>query len=102
MLFLLILSTVRDVSGSIPHTDVMERYFLYLNEPGSPITDDEGFLAMDLNDAIRVAIAGAREIMAADILSGKLCLAASIEIVNGQGATMHTAWFKDIVLVTDR
>ena len=102
MLFLLILSPVQDVGGSIPHTDEMQRYFLYLNEPGSRIADDEWFLAVDLNDAIRVATAGAREIMAAEILSGKLCFATSIQILNGRGATMHTAWFKDLVLVTDR
>ncbi|MEG8018737.1 DUF6894 family protein [Sphingomonas sp. LR55] len=79
----------------------MQRYFVNVSEYGRWITDDDGFLAPGLEVARQMAIAGAREIMAADILNGKLCVSTTIEILNENRIVLDRAWFKDFVHVSD-
>jgi hypothetical protein len=78
----------------------MHRYFVNLTEHGRLITDDDGFLASGLEDARQMAVAGAREIMAADILHGKLCLSTSIEILDANRVVLEQARFRDLVRVS--
>lgn len=80
----------------------MDRYFVYINECGNRVIDEDGFMATDLDGAIRKAVAGVREIMAAEVLRGLLRLNSSFDIVDTQGTLLHTQQFKDLVLVTDR
>ena len=78
----------------------MQRYFVNLTEHGRLITDDDGFLASGREAAREMAVAGAREMMAADILLGKLCLSTSIEILDDNGVVLDQAQFRDLVRVS--
>ncbi|WP_107955708.1 DUF6894 family protein [Sphingomonas faeni] len=78
----------------------MQRYFVNLIEHGLRITDDDGFLASGLEVARQMAVAGAREMMAADILLGKLCLSTSIEILDQNRDVLEQLQFKDLIRVS--
>ncbi|MES3101686.1 DUF6894 family protein [Sphingomonas faeni] len=78
----------------------MQRYFVNLTEHGLRITDDDGFLASGLEAARQMAVAGAREMMAADIVNGKLCLSTLIEILDENRIVLDRARFKDLIHVS--
>lgn len=78
----------------------MQRYFVNLTEHGLRILDDDGFLASGLDAARQKAVAGAREIMAAEILNGRLCLSTLIEIMDENKLVLTQARFKDLVCVS--
>lgn len=80
----------------------MQRYYVHLIEDGQRFLDDDGFLASGLGGARQMATAGAREIMAAEILEGKLCLSTSMEILDEKGAVLDHTQFRDLVRVIDR
>ncbi len=78
----------------------MPLYRLNLNECGVVIHDVEGIERPDLAGARDAAIAGARDIMAAELGEGRLCLSCHIEIEDAAGVIVLTVPFRDAVSVT--
>jgi hypothetical protein len=78
----------------------MARLFFELNECGIVTSDAEGQEMVDLDAARATAIAAARDIMAAEILSGKLCLGCNIRVTDCNGETVLLIPFKDAVTVS--
>lgn len=80
----------------------MQRYFVHIIENGHRFTDEDGFLTSGLAGARQMAMDGAREIMAAEILTGSLCLSTSMEISDQTGSVVDHTQFRDLVRVTYR
>lgn len=59
----------------------MPRFFFHLHDCGTFTPDEEGRHFVDLDAAIEVAMHEARELLAAEISEGKLCLGCRIEVV---------------------
>ncbi|WP_260598129.1 DUF6894 family protein [Sphingomonas endolithica] len=78
----------------------MARLFFELNECGTVTGDVEGQEVADLDAARAKAIAAARDIMAAEVLSGKLCLSCNIRVTDRDGETLLLIPFKDAVTVS--
>lgn len=77
----------------------MARYFLNLWECGKLTSDDEGVELADLEAARTAAVAAARDMMSAEVRSGKLCLGCGIE-VRKDGEVVLKVPFRDAVVVT--
>lgn len=76
----------------------MARYLLHLHECGSITQDVEGLDFASFGKAREFAIRSAREIMAAEVAAGSLCLNCHIEIVSDAGETAVLT-FRDVVNV---
>lgn len=77
----------------------MARYFFNLHENGDVVRDEEGRDLPSVDAAIAVAKAEARQLMAHDVLAGKLCLDCQIDIVNEQGERITRVPFREAVTV---
>lgn len=78
----------------------MERYFFNLSECGSVSVDEEGVELADL-DAVRAfAILAARDLMAGEVRSGRLCLGCSIDIRDAHGRQVLVLPFREAVTVS--
>jgi len=59
----------------------MPRFFFHLHDCGVFIPDPEGREFANLDEAINIAKIEARDLLAAEVAEGKLCLGCRIEVV---------------------
>ena len=59
----------------------MARFFFHLHDCGNFTPDEEGRDFPDLDAAVKAAKNEARELLAAEVAEGKLCLGCRIEVV---------------------
>lgn len=78
----------------------MTRYYFDLHECGNVTSDVEGIELASLSHVHRDALAGAREIMCAELAEGRLCMSCHIEVHDDTGSTVLTMPFKDAVTIT--
>ena len=90
----------RDAARRQVHNIPMPRYFFHLHECGTVIEDDEGIELPDLESARGRAIADARDVMAAEVQTGRLCLGCAIRIHDAHGALVETVAFREAVIVS--
>lgn len=75
------------------------RYFFHLNESDGYIVDEEGLELADADAARRAALAGARSLLASDVLEGRLTLGTVMEVHDGRGDKILELPFRDTVVV---
>ena len=75
------------------------RYFFHLRESGTFVVDDEGLELADRAAVVAAATAGARSVIAAEALCGKLPLAASIVVDDETGRRVLELPFRETVLL---
>jgi hypothetical protein len=73
----------------------LPRYYLHVRDGVDQMLDPDGSDFPDLDAAISSALAGARELLAADMKSGVLDLRYRMDIENGDGEILHTLSFAD-------
>jgi hypothetical protein len=78
----------------------MARYFFHLHECGTVIVDKEGAELADLVAVRDRALRAARDVMAAEVLQGKLCLGCCIVVEDGGYNEVLRVPFRDAVDVT--
>jgi hypothetical protein len=78
----------------------MTRFYLHLHEQGKVVPDAEGLERPDLASAMRAAVDSLRDVMAADVLCGRLDLSGRIEVADRNGAILGMVAFVDVVSVT--
>jgi hypothetical protein len=74
----------------------MPCFHLHIRD-GFEVLDEEGQEFASLGDARQAAVASARDMMAADIRTGRLSLGDRIEITDGDGAVLDIVVFRDAV-----
>lgn len=77
----------------------MRRYFFHLHECGAVLEDREGQACASLQDANRLAIENARDVMVGELRAGRLCLDCFIAITDASGAELARLPFRDAVVV---
>ena len=78
----------------------MTRYFFHLHECGSVTSDEEGMEVADDAAALSHATSCARDLMAAEVLAGLLCLSCHIEIVHGETGVRRDLAFANALTVS--
>jgi hypothetical protein len=78
----------------------MSRYFFNLYECGTLVADDEGREVADLRQLHDIAMREARQIMAAEVVEGKLCLSCRIEVVDEDQRPVLLLPFKEAIALT--
>ena len=78
----------------------MARFFFHLHECGTVTLDEDGLEHADLADARDEAVRSARDVMAAEVLSGHLCLSCYIEVADENGDKLLVIPFDQAVQVT--
>jgi hypothetical protein len=76
------------------------RYYLHLHECGTIAQDCEGFDLPGLAEATVVAIDAARDIMAAEVMAGELCLACFIAVEDEGGNEVARIPFRQALRLT--
>ena len=66
----------------------MPRFFLNLDECGIRSLDQDGFELAHLEAAREAGIKAARDIMASEVRSGKLCLNCRVEVTDADGVVV--------------
>lgn len=77
----------------------MPRFFFHIVDGAGVAADEDGLDLRDLAAARDVALEGARDILAAEVKSGKIDLSWRIDVVDQGGAVVLTLPFSDAVLV---
>lgn len=75
----------------------MAKYFFHLHQCHEIYRDEVGADLPDIVAARARATIAARELMAAEIASGKLCLGCRIDISDEAGSVLDVVAFKDAV-----
>lgn len=78
----------------------MARFFFDLHECGNISKDDEGVERVGLEEIRDAAYRSAREVMCAELVEGRLCLACHIEVRDETGAVVLTVPFREAVTIT--
>lgn len=73
------------------------RYYFHLHECGSLIADNEGLDLPDGNAAFAAAVAGARSVIAAGAMDGKIPLGSVIRVEDEHGRRVLDLPFRDAV-----
>lgn len=73
-----------------------------LSECGTLFADEEGREALDVDAARAIALTAARDIMAAEVKEGRLCLSCRIDISDERGNVVATVPFSEAVTITGR
>ena len=76
----------------------MALYYFHLRNHADVLLDPEG-RELDDGRIAKSALAEAREIIAADVLSGNVDLDQIIEVQNSHGAVVHSISFEDAVTI---
>ena len=76
------------------------RYFFNLHECGQITFDEDGVNHTDIGSVRLSAIQAARDIMAAEVKDGQLCLSCHIEVFDTDGHQVLNPPFKDAIGVT--
>ena len=79
----------------------MAQYLFHLHECGDIIEDEEGRELASAADALDQAIREARDLMAAEVASGKLCLGCHIEVVNAATGKAFSVPFRSAIKIED-
>lgn len=74
--------------------------FFQLRDGVDVLLDPEGIEVPNLEEAKRLALASAYDILAEDIRSGKLNLGHRIDVEDAAGNVVHTLRFRDLVEIT--
>jgi hypothetical protein len=77
----------------------MARYHFHLHECGTTILDEEGLDKSDMESVYQEALIGARELMCAEMMKGRLCLGCHIEVQNEAGNVVLELPFTEAVTV---
>jgi hypothetical protein len=80
--------------------NIVMRYFFNLHECGQITFDEDGMDHTDIGSVRRSAIQAARDIMAAEVRDGQLCLSCHIEVFDAAGHQVLKLLFKDAIGVT--
>jgi hypothetical protein len=75
------------------------RYFFHLRENGAYLIDDEGLDLADMDAVRAAATAGARSVIASEVMAGRVPLQAVVEVDDEDGRRVMTLPFKDVVLL---
>jgi len=75
----------------------MARFHFHILSEGERITDEEGIELAGEAQARAEALAGARSIMAADMLTGSVPMNQVIEVLNSEGALLFAIPFSEAV-----
>ena len=75
----------------------MAYYFFHLREGTNELLDSEGFHCSSIAETHSHALAGARDILSAEIRTGLLDLRYRIDVEDVSGRTVHTLAFEDAV-----
>lgn len=75
----------------------MFRFYFHLEMCGRVYPDEEGRSLSDLEQARASAILDARDLMAAEVKAGWLCLACRIDIADGGGAVILSVPFHEAI-----
>jgi hypothetical protein len=78
----------------------MPRYRFDLHECGSVVADEEGRELPDIAAARVRATMEAREIMAAEVKQGRLCLSCHIEIMDEAGRPASKILFREALYIS--
>lgn len=78
----------------------MPRFFFHLHECGEVTSDEEGCDLPDLEAAHVRAVEAARDVMAGEVIHGKLCLGCSIHVADARGEAVLRVAFRDAVAVS--
>jgi hypothetical protein len=78
----------------------MARYYLHLHECGTVYEDMEGIELSDPDAAAVTAVYAARELMAAEVQAGKLCLSCFIAVHDETGRQIVKVPFAEAVDLT--
>ncbi len=100
MLWCQSLTQVHDKPADILYETGMARFFFNLHECGRIFSDEEGAEMPDVAAARANAINEARQIMAAEVLQGRLCLACHIEVLDNARRPLLIVAFNDAVVVS--
>ena len=73
------------------------RYFFHLRESGSLVLDEEGLDLVDLDAVAAAAIAGARSVIAGEVMSGRIPISAVIEVDDEHGRRVLDLPLRDAV-----
>ena len=73
------------------------RYFFHFREKNGFVADEEGLELDGDQDAFAAARAGARSLIASEVLKGHLPLATVVEVVDGDGNHILDLPFRDVV-----
>ena len=73
------------------------RYHFHLRERGGYIPDEEGLELANLEAAREAAVAGARSIIADEVVQGKIPLASVLEVEDENGNRVLELAFRDTV-----
>lgn len=79
--------------------NLMARFFFNLSECGSLTPDPDGRECEDADAAFDVAVREARELMAAEVKRGKLCLGCHIEVTDASHDTVAVVRFRDVLKI---
>lgn len=77
----------------------MARFFFNLHECGRVVIDEEGATMPDLGAAQANAVHEARQIMAAEVSHGRLCLACHIEVQDEARNALLLVAFQDAIVI---
>jgi hypothetical protein len=75
------------------------RYYFHLREAGGHLVDEEGLELRSKKAVEAAATAGARSILAAEVIAGRLPLAAVIEVYDEYGQRVLDLPFRDTVVL---
>ena len=78
----------------------MRRFFFHVVDGTGTALDENGLDLGDVRAARDVAVAGARDILAAEIRDGRIDLSWRIEVADGGGEVVLSLPFSDAVSVT--
>lgn len=78
----------------------MPLFYFNLHECGSIVEDEEGRVCEDAADARDKAFCEAREIMASEVKSGKLCLGCRMDVLDEKQALVLTVPFRDAIKIS--
>lgn len=78
----------------------MSLFHMHIHHCGMLARDEEGLELLDLEAARREAVAGARSIMADELMNGRVCLGCRIEIEDSNGRLLATVPFREAVTLT--
>jgi hypothetical protein len=94
------LTQVHDKGANIAYRLGMPQFFFDLHECGRVLIDDEGVEMPDADAARTNAVYEARQIMAAEVSHGRLCLACHIEVQDEARKTVLVVAFADAIALS--
>lgn len=77
----------------------MPRYYFHMRAGGDYLRDEEGAELPDRPAAYATALKGARAIMGADLLDGRIDLSNTIEVDDARGGSVLVLAFRDAVAI---